>query len=256
MKNKSKVNPLLRNDRNLWLIVAAILSGCGLFSSVDAATISTSASAPSGGILASQLTDLGPGTQDGSRNYFDSGGPAGQTFTVASASTMGSVTMLGRGDAASSWTTQPNPFDGSENFGIQIGSVNLDGSITPLDTETATGLVAPVNFNQYITFTLANPVSLNPGTTYAFSIDLTLNTAWFGVAHSDSDVYAGGTGLNNNTSISAPPSAGQKYQFNGFVAPVSYDYVFAIQAVPEPGTLALVGLGGLGLMVANRRRRA
>jgi hypothetical protein len=32
--------------------------------------------------------------------------------------------------------------------------------------------------------------------------------------------------------------------------------VFAVQAVPEPTTLALIGLGGLGLMAANRRRRA
>ena len=260
MKNQSKVNPFLRNDRNVWLIVAAIFSGCGLVSSADAqSTLTMNAAAPSGGILASQLTDLGPGTQDGGRNYTDNGGPPGQTFTVASASTMGSVTILGRGDSALSYNNGPVPFDGTETFGIQIGSVNLDGSINVLDTETAAGFVGPGNINQFLTFGLANPVSLSPGVTYAFSVDIT-SPSWFGLAHSDADVYAGGTGFNNNSSTANPGgnTGGARYTFvgNGFVAPVGFDYVFAVQAVPEPTTLALAGLGGLGLLAAARRRRA
>ena len=82
-----KTNPLLRNDRNIWLTVAAIFSGCALASSANAQlTISDSATAPTADILTSQLTDdtsddLGPG-QDGNRDYMNNNGTVGQTFTL------------------------------------------------------------------------------------------------------------------------------------------------------------------------------
>ncbi len=236
-----------------------ILSGCAIVSNASAATISESAIAPSVNILASQLTDLGPGTFDGGRNYADNGGPPGQTFTVGSASVLGSVTVMGRGDSAGFWNNGPQPMTGSEVWGVQIASVNGDGSLNVLDFETATGFAAPANIADYLTFTLANSVSLSAGVNYAFSIDFNgTQSAWFGLAHSDSDVYSGGYAINNNSSIANPGAngGGARYAFNGFAAPVpgNYDYVFAVQGVPEPGTFAFLLFGGLGLAVFGKRR--
>ena len=244
------------------LTIAVALTGCALVSSASAATISENPLAPSGNILTSQLTDLGPGAQDNNRDYANNQGPAGQTFQVGSGGMMGSLTIMGRGDSASSWTSGPDPFLGDETWVIQLGSVNANGSIFVLDSETATGFAGPANIADYLTFTLAHPVALSAGATYEWtvSVDNAGHNPWIGWAHSTNDAYAGGYAMDNNTSLANPGGAngGATPVMGGFAAPIpgNYDYVFAIQGVPEPTTLALIGLGGLGLIVANRRRRA
>jgi hypothetical protein len=247
------------------LTIAVALTGCALVSSASAATISENPLAPSGNILASQLTDLGPGTQDNNRDYANNKGPAGQTFQVGSAGTMGSLTILGRGDSASAWTSGPVPFDGTEVWGIEIGSVNTGtGAITVLDSETAPGFVSTGVVSNYLTFSLATPVALTPGTTYEWSVLIgnPADSAWFGLAHSVGDAYASGYAMNNNTSIANPgggnPTGSGNTTFGGFAAPNAnnYDYVFAIQGVPEPATMALFGLAGFGMLAALRRRRS
>src|SRR5664280_395636 len=246
------------------LTIAAALTGCALVSSASAATISENPLAPSGNILASQLTDLGPGAQDNNRDYANNKGPSGQTFQVSSAGTMGSLTILGRGDSASSWSGGPVPFNGTEVWGIEIGSVNLDGSIFVLDSETAPGFVSTGVISDYLTFNLATPVALSPGTNYEWSVLIGNpgDSAWFGLAHSAGDAYASGYAMNNNTSIANPGgnnvTGSGNTTFGGFAAPIpaNYDFVFAIQGVPEPATMALFGLAGFGMLAALRRRRS
>ena len=211
-----------------------------------AASITTSATPPSGGILASQLTDLGPGAQDGARDYTDNGGPPGQTFTVSSPSLVNAVTVLGNGDAG---TYAPGTFD------IQLGTVNAaTGQITQLARESAPASGATSD-SQFLTFHLTTPVAVNPGTTYAFSI-LGSND-WYGFAHGTGDDYAGGQAFNNDLTTTSAGNADPRRAFNGFVSPnpAGYDYVFAVQGVvPEPTAGVLICLGGLGLLA--RRRRA
>jgi hypothetical protein len=253
------------------LTIAVALTGCALVSSASAATISENPLAPSGNILVSQLTDLGPGTQANSHDYANNTGPAGQTFQVGSGGIMGSLTIMGRGDSASSWDNGlggPQPFDGTEQWVLQLGSVNANGSIFVLDTETATGFTGPANIADFLTFTLAHPVDLSAGATYEWtvSIDNAAHTGapWLGWAHSTGDALTspgiGSYAMNNDTSMVNPGGGDNNTTpvMGGFAAPNpgNYDYVFAIQGVPEPTTLALIGLGGLGLIVANRRRRA
>jgi hypothetical protein len=275
MKNYSDIKFNLRNDRNTWLTVAAILSGCALASSANAQlTITDSTSAPSGNILASELSDLGPGTQSGTRDYMNDGGTVGQTFTVAGNSTLQAITLKGRGDSALYYLggSGAQPFVAGTIWSIQISSVNIGtGALTPLDTESSSTYVPTgggANDTAYLTYDLATPVSLTAGQEYAFNVFVNdqnvtspttgaVGQSWFGLAHSSADAYAGGTAENSDTSASS--GTGPVDAYGGFADPNTYDYVFAAQgiaAVPEPTTLALAGLGGLGLIAANRRRRA
>jgi len=214
---------------------------------VRGATTATSPTAPTANVLVSQLTDVGPGVQANDRDYTDNGGPPGQTFTVPGASLLTALTVLGRGDAGGG-------FD-SGNFHIQIGTVNpATGAITPLDAEVAPGAGITAN-NQYVTFTLANPVVVAPGTTYAWSL-FNEPAGWYGLAHGTGNTYAGGQAFNNDLTTNSAGNADPRRAFNRFVSPNpgGYDYVFALQGtVPEPASLGLLALGGL---LALCRRRA
>jgi hypothetical protein len=248
-----------------YTLVLATIAGAALVTSANAQNIVEYGSMPSGSVLVSQLSDLGPGAQDNNRDYANNTGPAGQTFQVATTGTAYSVVVKARGDGASGWTTGPLPFDGTEQWQLQIGSVNGGGAITPIDTENFTGFVAGANITDYLTFNLANPVPMITGVNYEYtiSVDNAAHTGapWMGWAHSTGDALASGYAMNNDTSMVNGSAGfyggdgGTTPVMGGFAAPnpVSYDYAFAILQVPEPTTVALLGLGGLALVAFRRR---
>jgi hypothetical protein len=231
--------------RTLCVLVGA--AALGLVPATRGATISTSPTAPTSNILTSQLTDLGPGVQANDRDYTDNGGPPGQTFTVPSAAMLTGVTILGRGDAGGGYNT-------SGNFHVQIATVDpATGAITQLSREAAPATGVTAN-NQYVTFTLANPVAVVPGTTYAWSV-YNEPGGWFGLAHGTGDDYAVGTAFTSATALGRAGNSDARRTFHGFANPNpgAYDYVFAVQGVvPEPAALALFGVAGVLTM---RRRR-
>jgi hypothetical protein len=275
-----KTNPLLRNDRNIWLTVAAIFSGCALASSANAQlTISDSATAPTADILTSQLTDdtsddLGPG-HDGNRDYMNNNGTVGQTFTLGASSTLDDIVIKGRGDSAMFYSGGAQPFVAGVVWGIQICSVGAGGALTPLYTDSSDTYVPSnggADEENYLTYDLATPLSLAAGV-YAFNVSIDDNgvnvvgppantgaagQSWFGLAHSTGDAYAGGTAENSDLSdVNTPGNGNGQGTYGAYAAPNpgGYDYVFAaIGTVPEPTTLALIGLGGLGLLAAKRRK--
>ena len=244
-----------------YTLVLATIAGAALITSANAQNIVEYGAMPSGTVLVSQLTDLGPGAQDAARDYNNTTGPAGQTFQVATAGTAGSVIVKGRGDAANSWTVGPNPFDGTEQWQIQIGSVAGNGAISPIFTENYTGFTAAINIADYLTFNLSTPVAMITGVTYEYtiSIDNATHTGapWVGWAHSTGDALASGYAMNNNTSMASDSGSdgGTTPVMGGFAAPNpgGYDFAFAILQVPEPTTVALLGLGGLALVAFRRR---
>jgi hypothetical protein len=242
------------------LAIASIV-GMALVTSASAQFITESGSLAGGAILTSQLTDLGPGAQDNARDYANNTGPAGQTFQVAAPGTASFVSIKGRGDSAQQWTTGPLPFDGTETWDLQLGTVNTGtGAISVLQNNYYTGFAAGANISDYLTFALQTPLALTTGVTYEWtiSIDNAAKTGapWFGFAHSTGDAYAAGYAMNNNVSTDNPGGGDGSTTpvMGGFAAPNTsgYDYVFAVSA-PEPTTIALLGLGGLALVAFRRR---
>jgi hypothetical protein len=277
MKNHSDGKYHLRNDRSTWLTVAAVMSGCALASSASAqVNITDSVVAPSANIIASQLTDLGPGAQDNNRDYMNNGGTVGQTFEVGSAGLLNGIAVQGRGDSAMYYSGGPVAFAAGTIWSIQISSVSGTGALTVLDTESSSTYVPTgggAADSAYLTYTLANPVNLVAGQEYAFNLYVNdqnvrgawnggaggaLGQSWFGLAHATSaDATATQYAMNSDSSTVNTPGTGPVDGYGAFAAPNpgGYSYVFAaIGTVPEPTTLALIGLGSLGLIVARRRR--
>jgi hypothetical protein len=271
-----KTNPRLRNDRNIWLTVAAIFSGCALASTVNAQlSISDSPTGPvvpGGDIILTQNTDAGPGTQDNNRDYMNNNGPVGQTFSVGANSTLDALTILGRGDSAMYYNAGAQPFVAGVIWGVQICSVGAGGALTVLDTEQNNTYVPTgggADDADYLTYDLGTPISLTAGDVYAFNLivndqNITSPTtgavgqSWFGLAHGTGDATATSYAENSDTAdVNTPGTGAGQDAYSAFAAPNAnnYSYTFAaIGTVPEPTTLALIGLGGLGLLAAKRRK--
>lgn len=98
-------------------------------------------------------------------------------------------------------------------------------------------------------------LQLVQGTTYSFTIDVHVATQKWDVSVTDGATTAYSTGLNwwgSNTQPfigfgSRGDQANEARQF-------SFDNVL-VQAVPEPGSIALLSLGGMILPILSRRRR-
>jgi len=194
----------------------------------------TEGAQPTQNILTSQFTDLGPGPQANNMDYTDNAGPPGQTFAIGGTGNfrMSGLTILGRGDSGggssgATWT-------------LQIGTVT-GGAITAIDTETAT--VTYSANNDYLTFNLANNVTLSAGTQYEFS--LYTSAGWYGLAHSTGDVYAGGAAFNNDSSVTGGGTA-RTFNGNGFVDPRALDYVFAVEGFALSAGPVWSGAAGTG----------
>ena len=201
-----------------------------------------------------QASFAAPGVFDAARDFTNNPTP-GQSFTTpigAAAFRLNSITVKGVGAGEFAPVVAAGAGFNTDSWHLRISAIT-GTLLTTLATESAsaTDLPADNDFRYYVTFALATPVLLAPGSTYAF--DVYSESGYFGLSRVG-DVYAGGaafntTGVRNFTGTTAD------FRVTGdrtFFASLSPD----VAAVPVPPTLALAIVGLLPLWRAGRRRRA
>ena len=223
-------------------VCAAAALAASFALSADAALITNSVTAPA--TDADDIYNLGAPTTG--QAVWSDRPVQGQTFTTSAAGgDLVAITFqLDEGANA--------PINGWKDYQLRIGTIDLgNNTITPL-VVTVDRYTPDADNDSYFTITLDTPLSLAPNTLYGFDIGVEASqTGWQSGIPSiriTGDDYAGGqryqgakTNLIDNTT-GLPNS----------ISPTSGDLVFHLNIVPEPGSLALMGLGGL--LIARRRR--
>ena len=225
--------------------------------SLHAATISLSASAPTvDGSDIAQLSDsglapfsvtgytpVGDGSGD-SGDVWGGRGAMGQTFTTLNNPDGYSLDSF----SFKSHTGGSNANAGTSTYTFRIGTISgttfttlASGSANPNDSFTA---------GDWLTMTFDSPVTLSANTEYAIDI-IHDNTpsfwGWRTAGEIDSS-YTGGSAYVSGFNGGTVPD-------DSNVAFPTIDRVFHVNlaAIPEPSSTALLGLGGLALMLRRKR---
>lgn len=180
-------------------------------------------------VFFNSLNDVVAGNPAGNNRFsLDAGDIDGQSFTLDSAIVLDSI-YVGYNDQQST---------GSFNLRIDLGNdATIDHTFTVNlgtvgDLQTGGGNSGPFH---YVQFDLsAESIALGAGA-HSFSLE-------------------GVTDNGEGSFLFAPLFAGDEYAGGQLLSNSGRDLTFAVTAVPEPGSLAMLGLGGL--LIACRRRNA
>jgi hypothetical protein len=200
----------------------------------NAATIAISTSAPS----VDGLDEANLVASTGTWKWFnDNGRNLGQTFTPGSDATFTSfTTWLSSGNSAA-----------PDTYRFKVGTISRPlGVFTFTEiVDEATTQTADWTAGDYLTWTLDTPMALTGGVEYGVVIEAVSNGAWqagIPYTHHGGAGYASGNGIYGGA-IGSPTAQGNDLVFHANL----------VAAVPEPSSTALLGLGGLALILRKRR---
>lgn len=184
-------------------------------------------------------------------------GAIGQTFTTGNSAAGYNLSGVWMQHATYSNTW----WDVTQSGGVQLvyrltdpSAAGTAGFVLDSETYNVTGAEANnmgtgfpgVGSGTWVYFELSGPITLAPNTVYGFDVATGASSPnyFFETAGDNADVYAGGEAYTTVRGGNVMTT------FSGG------DHVFGVMltAVPEPSTLALVGLGGLALMFYRKRR--
>ncbi len=239
------------SNRPKILLTLAAMAMVAFTTAVQAATITTSATAPTvDGLDIASLPIAG--TSPGSKYWIWDGDSPGQSWTMgAEGGNLNAITMR-------VWETSNATANKTHDF--WIGEISGSSYVGTPNNVVATQ-TTDWNSNDYVTFALDTPMALEAGKTYGFDMVMTQSDEGWqsGIPYlhtSGGDLYSGGGKLS--TGVAGPTA--HATNFNGPHA--STDMVFhldiasaAVETVPEPASIAIWSILGLCLAGYGYRRR-
>ncbi len=237
------------NTRFSVTLALAIATAAILPTAAAKASIIVSSTAPTGDAAAISQPNQ-TGTTDKWWSDSKSNTP-GQTFTTGTNTggyNLNSITF----QAAQAVKTTYADF----TFSLRVSTVS-GSTLTPIATDSITGgFSSAVAVGDYLTANFTTPVALNPNTLYAVDIKMLTNPTYTnGIPYiylDNKNPYSGGEFYTLTNTTPEPTTASLQ---SGNDALFYIGMTSNGGTVPEPASLGLLSLGGLGLLLLGKRRK-
>ena len=238
----------MKTKRKILTVVMMIAAIGLLAGAAQAASISTSTTAPTvDGLDIASLPTTGTGA--GVKYWHWDGWNAGQTFTI------GAEDVLLNAITVRVWnTSNSTPTKVHE---LTIGEISGNTFVTEIqETATQSG---NWNSDDYVTLTLDTPIAMDAGKTYGVDlVMLSSTTGWqsgIPYLHTSGDLYSDGSRFSATSSSPIQHTSPFNFQNGDMVFHLDMEAAQAAGDIPEPATMALLGLAACGLGGYVRRRR-